>query len=222
MEDYTEQRLINVLTLDIETLPSGNRLTVDEMRENAPKNYKKEDTIVKWCEENIENEYRGRSLDSLKGRILCIGMKYNDEEPIIIPYYKDERDLMDDFTEKLNSIGKEIYSCAIMGHNIRKFDLPWLIQRGFKYGLKDIIRLLPTDKFDKRLVDTNELFNVGVYAHYTKLKDMCMFLGVDTPKDDIDGSEVYDVFMKGELDRIYTYCKKDVVATYECYQKMLP
>jgi predicted PolB exonuclease-like 3'-5' exonuclease len=129
---------------------------------------------------------------------------------------------MEDFTEKLNAIGKDIYSCAIVGHNAKKFDVLWLVQRGFKYGLKDIVRLLPTDKFDKRLVDTNDMFNVGVFGFYTKLKDMCSFLGVETPKDDIDGSEVYDAFLRGELDRIYTYCGKDVEATYQCYLRMLP
>ena len=75
---------------------------------------------------------------------------------------------------------------------------------------------------DYRLVDTNEMFSVGVFGVYTKLKDMCEYLGVPTPKDDIDGSEVYDVFLKGDLDRIYKYCKKDVEATYACYLKMNP
>ena len=35
-------------------------------------------------------------------------------------------------------------------------------------------------------------------------------LGIPTPKDDIDGSQVHGEFWKGNLDRIVTYCEKDV------------
>lgn len=222
MNDYVEQRLINVLTIDIETIPSGEKLSIEEMKQEAPKNYKNEETILKWAEENVDEEYKKRSLNSLKGRLLCVSMKWNDEPSKIIPYNEDESVMVKQFGDNLAAIGKNIYSCAIVGHNIGKFDRLWLMQRGFKYGNKDILALMPSGKLDKRLVDTNDLFNCGMYGMYTKLKDMCEFLGVPTPKDDIDGSEVYDTFLKGELDRIYEYCKKDTDATYQCYLKMQP
>jgi hypothetical protein len=38
-------------------------------------------------------------------------------------------------------------------------------------------------------------------------------LGIPTSKDDIDGSQVGEVFYKEkDIDRIVTYCEKDVVA----------
>ena len=222
MNDYTEQRLINVLTLDIETIPAGDKLSLEEMAKEAPKNYKNEEAINKWAEENVEEEFKKRSLNSLKGRLLCASMKWNDNPSKIIEYNEDESIMIQQIGDNLKAIGKNIHSCAIVGHNYRKFDNPWLVQRGFKYGNKDIVRLLPTERFDKRLVDTMEMFTLGVYGAYVKLKEMCEFLGVPTPKDDIDGSEVYDTFLRGELDRIYTYCMKDTDATYACYIKMLP
>ena len=222
-ENFSEQRLINTLVIDIETLPSGDRLSVEEMKSEAPKNYKKEDVILKWAEDNIETEYRKRSLNSLKGRVLCIGAKWNNDPVRIFKYHEDERDTLIEFGEYLKSLGHAIHSCAIVGHNFKAFDNVWLVQRGFKYGDKNITGLMVTNsRRDYRLQDTNDLFTLGIYGAYVKLKDMCAFLGVDTPKDDIEGFEVYDVFMSGDLERIYTYCGKDVQATYECYLKMQP
>jgi predicted PolB exonuclease-like 3'-5' exonuclease len=221
-EDHTVQRLINVLTIDIETIPDGNKLTIEEMMPLHPKTMSKEDTIRKWAAANIDTEFRSRSLNSLKGRLLCIGVKWNDEPTVVFRYHEDESKMIKEFGDYLASKEKDIHACAIVGHNVRGFDNPWLVQRGFKYQNKDIIRLMVTNKRDYRLQDTNALFTLGVYGAYVKLKDMCEFLGVPTSKDDIDGSEVYDVFLKGDLDRIYDYCSKDVDATYSCYLKMQP
>lgn len=38
------------------------------------------------------------------------------------------------------------------------------------------------------------------------------YLGIPSPKDDIDGSEVRNVFYnEGDIDRIATYCEKDTI-----------
>jgi len=222
MSDYTEQRLIDTLVIDIETIPSGEPLSIEELKEQAPKNYKNDDAKEKWAQANLDTEYKKRALDSLKGRVLCIGYKWNDNPVEVIPYHENEKVVLEAFQNVLKAFESKLYAAAIIGHNYRRFDNLWLVQRAYKYQLKNIIRLLPTDKFDKRLVDTNDMFNLGVYGEYTSLKDICDFLDIPTSKDDIDGSEVYDVFMKGELERIYTYCGKDVDRTYACYNRMLP
>lgn len=219
-DEYKRQYNINTLTIDIETIPSGNKLSVEEMKAEAPKNYKNEDTILKWCEENIDLEFRKRSLNSLKGRLLCISVKWDDKPSHIIKYNEDEKVMIEEFAGILKKLERHIQSTAFLGHNVKSFDIRWLLQRAFKYDNKDLIRFLPSSKFDKRIVDTNDLFNQGVYGAYVKLKDMCEFLGVPTPKDDIDGSEVYDVYLQGDLERIYTYCGKDTDATYACWRKM--
>lgn len=220
--DSGQKYYINTLTIDIETIPDGELLTVEEMMKDHPKTMKKEETIKAWAEANIDTEFRKRSLNSLKGRLLCIGLKWNDEPSEIIKFQESEEDMMCDLQEKLAAYGSKLVdAAAIVGHNVHGFDLLWLIQRAFKYNLKGLMWMLPMDKNSKRRIDTNDMFNTYVYGAYTKLKDMCKFLNVPTPKDDIDGSEVYDTYLNGELDRIYTYCMKDVDATYACYKKML-
>ena len=53
----------------------------------------------------------------------------------------------------------------------------------------------------------------GDYKHYTSLKLLTNVLGIQSPKDDIDGSEIYTVFYKEkDLERIVNYCQKDTLA----------
>ena len=54
--------------------------------------------------------------------------------------------------------------------------------------------------------------SIGDYKNYVSLKLLAAVLGIDTPKDDIDGSMVKDVYYEEKnLPRIVTYCQKDVV-----------
>ena len=59
------------------------------------------------------------------------------------------------------------------------------------------------------------------YKHFTSLKLLTKVLGVPSPKDDIDGSEVAKVFYKDkDIDRIATYCEKDVIAVAQIILKL--
>jgi hypothetical protein len=58
-----------------------------------------------------------------------------------------------------------------------------------------------------------ELWKFGDYKSYTSLALLTEIFGIPTPKDDIDGSQVGQVYWKeNNLNRIVTYCQKDVVA----------
>jgi hypothetical protein len=62
-------------------------------------------------------------------------------------------------------------------------------------------------------LDTLDLWKFGDYKHYTSLKLLTSILGIPSPKDDIDGSEVSDVYYKQKnIDRIVSYCEKDTIA----------
>jgi len=62
-------------------------------------------------------------------------------------------------------------------------------------------------------LDTMDLWRFGDYKHYTSLKLLTSILGIPSPKDDISGSEVGDVFYKEKnIQRIVIYCEKDTIA----------
>ena len=66
-----------------------------------------------------------------------------------------------------------------------------------------------------------ELWKFGDYKHFTSLKLLTKVLGIPSPKDDIDGSEVAHVFyVENDIDRIITYCEKDVIAVAQIFLRL--
>ena len=57
-----------------------------------------------------------------------------------------------------------------------------------------------------------KIWKFGDFKHYTSLKLMTNVLGIPSPKDDIDGSEIYRVFYdENDIERIISYCEKDTL-----------
>lgn len=105
-------------------------------------------------------------------------------------------------------------SAAFAGHNIREFDIPYLCRRLVINHLPipawlDFQAMKP---WETNLVDTMQLWRFGDYKNYTSLNLLAACLGVPSPKDDIDGSKVGEVYwVENGIDRIAAYCQKDVV-----------
>lgn len=229
MADYEPT---NFVYLDIETLPLGEPdyeqiKTVDEWLEEAPKSYSASKRNL-WAIDKAENqkdeidkEFRKRSLNSLKGRIFCIALAYNDGEIDVVHYHKDEKHMMEEFEAWIETnVGHHIFNAAFVAHNIKKFDMLWLAQRAYKYNMSYLKRILPTGKFDKRILDTNDIFNTFAYGQYTKMDDIAEFLGIEG-KGDMDGSQVYDYYLDGKYDEIEEYCKDDVRILRDIHKRML-
>ncbi|MBL7752627.1 MAG: 3'-5' exonuclease, partial [Chitinophagaceae bacterium] len=69
--------------------------------------------------------------------------------------------------------------------------------------------------------DTLELWKFGDFKSYTSLNLLALSLGIPTPKDDIDGSMVWEVYWKEKnLTRIVEYCQKDVVTVAQILLRM--
>jgi hypothetical protein len=67
--------------------------------------------------------------------------------------------------------------------------------------------------WEVKLLDTMDLWKFGDYKNYTSLDLLTSILGIPSPKDDIDGSMVADVYYnEKDMGRIVRYCEKDVVA----------
>ena len=72
----------------------------------------------------------------------------------------------------------------------------------------DFQRMKP---WETPVIDTLQLWRFGDYKNYTSLKLLAAALGVPSPKDDIDGSQVGNIYwQEKDLERIAIYCQKDV------------
>jgi hypothetical protein len=62
------------------------------------------------------------------------------------------------------------------------------------------------------MTDTLQLWRFGDVKHYTSLKLLALILGIDSPKDDMEGKDVGRVYWREkDLPRIIQYCRRDVV-----------
>jgi uncharacterized protein YprB with RNaseH-like and TPR domain len=65
------------------------------------------------------------------------------------------------------------------------------------------------------------LWRFGDFEHSTSLKLLAQALGIPSPKEDIDGSMVRDVYYEeNNLDRIIHYCERDVVTVAQVFLRL--
>ena len=126
----------------------------------------------------------------------------------------DEHRLLTDFKVLLDKhfVKKNHILCA---HNGKEFDFPFIARRMIVHqiALPKKLNLFGKKPWEVPHLDTLELWKFGDYKHYTSLKLLTSILGIPSPKDDIDGSEVANVYYKEKnLQRIVDYCEKDTVA----------
>jgi hypothetical protein len=87
-------------------------------------------------------------------------------------------------------------------------------------------KILPsydTKPWEIKAIDTREIWQFGQYASISTLDLMCGVMGVESSKsDEMDGSMVHEVFWnENNLEKINTYCEKDVKVLYEFINKIL-
>ena len=101
---------------------------------------------------------------------------------------------------------------------LKEFDFPFLSRRMLINGIRlpSLLNIAGKKPWEIAHLDTMELWKFGDYKNYTSLELLTYIFDIPTPKDDIDGSQVARVFYEeGDIDRIITYCEKDVIATIQ-------
>jgi 3'-5' exonuclease len=210
--------LENLFLIDIETVSgkAGFHLLDEEWKELWT------EKISKSLPPNItaEEYYPIRAAILAEfAKVVCISFGYfkkeNNEWQLRIKSLccETEEDILNQFITTL----KQLHSnkqWIFTGHNIKEFDVPFLCRRMLINGITippyiDFQNMKP---WETPVIDTLHLWRFGDYKHYTSLKLLAAALGVPSPKDDIDGSQVGDVYWKEKnLERISIYCEKDVV-----------
>lgn len=209
----------NILFLDIETVPQFS--SYNELPDDWRKLWDtKSNSLIKYHEgETNESLYPRAGIYAEFGRIICISCAVlqgagNERKAIVKSFAgDDEKKLLQQFTEMLNkwANGESKYLCA---HNGKEFDFPYLCRRMIVNNLSipSVLNISGKKPWEVNHLDTLELWKFGDFKSYTSLNLLAHTLGVPTPKDDIDGSMVWEVYWKEKnLPRIVTYCQKDVV-----------
>ena len=140
----------------------------------------------------------------------------------VTSFHGNEIDILKDFKSLLETHFNrpQHFLCA---HNGKEFDFPYITRRMIINGI-DIpnkLNLFGKKPWEVPHLDTMELWKFGDYKTFTSLKLMAHVLGVPSPKEDIDGSQVRDVYYNdNDLDRIIVYCEKDTVTVAQILLKL--
>jgi len=208
--------LENVLFLDIETVPQY--AGYNELPDHFKKLWDDKAGRLKQGEkpETPEELYQRAGIYAEFGKIICISVGFLTGSQFRLKsfYGDDERELLAEFSGLL----KKHYNTnqhLLCGHNGKEFDFPYIARRLLinRLPLPEILNLAGKKPWEVQHLDTMDLWRFGDYKNYTSLSLLTAIFNIPTPKDDIDGSQVYSVYWEErDLERIVTYCQKDTLA----------
>ncbi|MBQ4822038.1 3'-5' exonuclease [Aquimarina sp. MMG016] len=209
--------LEHILFLDIETVPEqeNHEELSEEMQylwADKTKYQRKEDF-------SPEEFYDRAGIWAEFGKIVCISVGYftfkgETRSFRTTSFYGEEKQLLIDF-KNLIEIHFNRPHHLLCAHNGKEFDFPYIARRMIIHSIElpYKLNLFGKKPWEVPHLDTLDLWKFGDYKHYTSLKLLTNILGIPSPKDDIDGSQVRDVYYKEkDIDRIVIYCEKDTVA----------
>jgi 3'-5' exonuclease len=217
--------LRNVLVLDIETAPQYS--SYEQLSPEWKELWKKK--MQREIKDGLSPDglYQRAGIYAEFGKIICIcaGYFYDNGGGLCFKvkafYGDDEKALLEEFSDTLNkSFSTENH--LLCGHNSKEFDFPYIARRCL-VNCVPIPYLLDNGgkkPWEVQLLDTMDLWKFGDFKSYTSLNLLAGVFGIESPKDDIDGSQVWRTYWEDkDLERIKTYCMKDVVTVAQLLMK---
>jgi len=217
--------LEHILFLDIETVPEQenfNRLDREKQALWEQKSqYQRKDEFT------AEEFYDRAGIWAEFGKIGCVSEGYinykgNSRSFRVTTFHGREDQLLKEFKNLLDThLSHSKY--LLCAHNGKEFDFPYISRRMVinRVLLPEKLNLFGKKPWEIPHLDTMELWKFGDYKHYTSLKLMANVLGIQSPKEDLDGSMVRDVFYKEkDIDRIVAYCELDVITIAQIFLRL--
>jgi hypothetical protein len=207
------------MVLDVETIPADEAqrdalLYLYEKRvEKKRKRQERRGDDVEQANspEDFEQFLLGTSFDGAFGRILCIAYAFDDGP--VQALSGDEEDVLRQFWELARDAD------LFVGHNVMDFDLRFIYQRSV------VCKVRPSRNLNFARYRSDPIYDTMrewvKWANATVgLEHVALALGLPTPKEGIDGSQVFEFYKAGKTDEIVEYCKRDVETTRAVYRRM--
>ncbi|RZK63654.1 MAG: 3'-5' exonuclease [Pedobacter sp.] len=215
--------LSQVVVLDIETVPQYPSFS--DVPPHLQQLWEQKTHFQRTTEQSADEFYERAGILAEFGKIICISLgifSYQNKSYSLRLksfYGHDEKEILTEFS---NLINRQVPTLAFCAHNGKEFDYPYICRRLLINGLEIPTQLDISGKkpWEINHLDTMEMWKFGDHKHFTSLNLLASILNIPTPKDDIDGSQVRQVYYEEQnLDRIVTYCQKDVVTTAQVLLK---
>lgn len=232
----SKEILKNCLYFDVETAgcaPDYKTLQQENPRlaKLFTRRYKYYQGIAEFQNSSIDEVFISKAgLEPEYAKVVCVsfGTIYTEDngfeaQRLISFYGQDERDILEKTNKVFNNASAK--GMKLCGHNIKGFDVPCLGKRMIYNSLDPTKILSIWDKkpWEVPYLDTSEIFAFGSWSHqkYLSLDLLACSLGVESPKEDIDGSQVHQTFwIAKDYEKIRIYCEKDVETVMNILDKV--
>jgi len=214
-----------VLFLDIETAPQY--AAYEEVPENYQRLWEKKSSYFRKDSETASDVYHKAGIYAEFGKIICIstgmlGYRNHAQCFRMMSFTgDDEIKILNDFKALLEHVSKT-RTFMLCAHNGKEFDFPYISRRMLVHGLEfpAVLEISGKKPWEVMHIDTMELWKFGDYKHYTSLELLAALFGIPSPKADIDGSMVAEVYYKfHDLARIVEYCQRDVFTVAQIFMR---
>ena len=210
---------IKRLFIDIETSKAPDaELFEPEYKEPKRNKDGSVSATSKTVEQQREEWLSKCALSPLTGQVLMCGISLNEN---IECFYIDKVVLANE-NELLQSICDGInYTDLIIGHYIKSFDLPFIINRCRKHGITPPnVGYMARGRWvwNENIIDLADLWTFNKYGEYISLNNMAKYFGLK-PKDETIGENFEQVFNE-DIEKAIAYCKYDVTLTKQIYERL--
>ena len=186
------------------------------MKESSlPTNHFRRTVVLDIETVSVDARIEKGALDALTGRIVCIAILIDDGRSTseIAVAYEDELQILTAFWDTIQP------SDVLVGHNILEFDLPFIRQRSWIFGIRpsrsvDMRKYYTSDVQDTMQIWTNWGFRKGV-----RLDALGGALGCGHKTG--HGMDVAGWWAMRDLASIKAYCLEDVRLTYRVYCRLI-
>jgi predicted PolB exonuclease-like 3'-5' exonuclease len=155
------------------------------------------------------------------GKIVCVSIGYMTKNDVwkVDGIIGTEEEILNQTANIFNkALERNLMPC---GYNIINFDLPWLNKKMIKYGIRVPYNILLFDKkpWNLKVLDLCDAWKMTT-KYMTSLEVVTYELGLESPKTDMHGGEVHDVYwVENDINKISKYCNGDVKALVDIVEK---
>lgn len=244
MKKLKLENINNILFLDIETAPNWEHFkdAPEDVRKEWIYKFKYRDEAprdpaadeITPTSEHLVKKYEQYFSDLWKkqaglfpefSRIVCVslGYMYNENFRLKSVTNVNEGVLLEELADTLAAFTGANKFAKLCAHYGKGFDYPFIAKRLLIHRkplpfILDTYGLKPWEM--ESLLDTHEIWKIGNFNGGGTLSSIAMAFGIPSPKDEIDGSDVSRLYHSGEIDKIVTYCDKDVVTLLNVFKSI--
>lgn len=213
--------LRDILFIDIETVPITPQLSdlgaeMQRLWDYRTQRYRATDVDL------ADYYFEKAGVYAEFGKVVCASIGFfaaanadNSDYQLRVKSFYGHDEVNEVLLPFLNLLAKMPDRYYLCGHNIREFDIPFLCRRAVinQLSVPRLLNIADLKPWEVKHLDTMLLWRFGDVRNMTSLHLLCTVLGIETPKNDMEGKDVARVFWQDkDIKRIMHYNRQDIVA----------